>query len=192
MEHFYHGIQGWFDFEDLYSEIVRNMPDGFRFAEIGVWKGRSLAHIAVEAVNSGKKFEIHAVDTWQGSREHRQGRFHEPLLDTPDGLYEHFLGNIRPVIERIRIHRMKSADAAQLFPDGYFDTVFIDASHEYEDVLQDITAWMPKIKKDSLLIGHDIDRRGVHDAVKQFSTQNGLEFGTVSTRCFAILPPGTG
>jgi len=191
MQHFYHGIQGWFDFEDLYSEIVRNMPDGSRFAEVGVWKGRSLAYLAVEATNSGKNIEIHAIDTWEGSREHKNPRFHEPLLETPDGLYQHFLGNIRPVIERIRIHRMKSTEASKMFPDQHFETVFIDASHEYHDVLEDLEAWTPKVKQHSFILGHDMDRRGVYDAVKHFSEKNGLEFGLVSTRCFAVATPAT-
>ena len=43
MKHFYHTIQGWFDFPDLYSEMVLKHNDA-KFVEVGVWKGKSLSN----------------------------------------------------------------------------------------------------------------------------------------------------
>lgn len=45
------------------------------------------------------------------------------------------------------------------------DMLFIDASHEYEDVKKDILAWRPFVKK--LICGHDYDYPDVKRAVNE-------------------------
>lgn len=79
---------------------------------------------------------------------------------------------------RFRFLRMKSADAAaniKLFirPPGF---VYIDASHEFEDVAVDLAAWWPVLADGGLLAGHDFDddHTGVVDAVTQFARERGL------------------
>lgn len=53
------------------------------------------------------------------------------------------------------ILRLTSLQAAALFPDEFFDGVYIDANHKYEHVKQDITLWLPKVRKGGVLAGHD-------------------------------------
>jgi hypothetical protein len=191
MNHFYQNIDGWFDFEDLYSHIVNSAPNTFKFAEVGVWKGKSLAYFIVEAINSNKNFEAYAIDTWAGSLEHMPNMpAYDPLLQTTDGLYLHFLNNLSPVQEKIKIIRKKSVDAAKDFPDEYFDTVFIDASHEYIDVINDITTWWPKIKSGhKKMYGHDYhdDWAGVKKAVQEFASNSSLNFKPISKTCWTIF-----
>jgi predicted O-methyltransferase YrrM len=63
---------------------------------------------------------------------------------------------------------MTSLEAAQLFADGSLDFVYIDASHEYEDVKADIQAWLPKMKRNAILSGDDFDiYQGVNKAVEE-------------------------
>ena len=45
--------------------------------------------------------------------------------------------------------------AMDLFPDEHFDLVYVDASHWYDDVINDIKTWLPKIKNGGYLAGHD-------------------------------------
>jgi hypothetical protein len=48
-----------------------------------------------------------------------------------------------------------SVKAAGDFPDAFFDLVYIDASHLFDDVVADILAWLPKVKKKGYICGHD-------------------------------------
>lgn len=60
-----------------------------------------------------------------------------------------------------------SSVAAEKFPDEYFDYVYIDAQHEYDNVLKDIKAWLPKVKKGGFLAGHDYGLPGVMKAINE-------------------------
>jgi predicted O-methyltransferase YrrM len=51
--------------------------------------------------------------------------------------------------------RMDSVISADLFPDEFFDFIFIDADHSYEAVVKDIQSWWPKIKKGGIFAGDD-------------------------------------
>lgn len=44
---------------------------------------------------------------------------------------------------------------AKDFTDKSFDLVYIDADHSYQNVSNDITAWLPKVKPNGVLCGHD-------------------------------------
>ena len=159
MEHFYEKIHGWFTFPQLYKQIINHYPDGSHFVEVGVWKGKSASFMAVEIVNSGKNIKFDCVDTWLGSEEHTNpdsGFFEENLVNNENWLYEHFLNNIEPVKHIITPVRKSSLEAAPLYEDNSLDFVFIDASHDYDNVLKDIKAWYPKVKPDiGVIAGHD-------------------------------------
>ena len=69
MNHFYKTIPGYFDYEDVYAEVVSSAADGFHFVEIGAWYGQSTSYLAVEIINSGKNIKFDVVDTWKGSEQ---------------------------------------------------------------------------------------------------------------------------
>jgi predicted O-methyltransferase YrrM len=60
-----------------------------------------------------------------------------------------------------------SYNVADQIPNNSVDMVFIDADHSYEAVKKDIKAYMPKLKLNGLLTGHDIDYPGVNRAVNE-------------------------
>jgi hypothetical protein len=141
MEHFYQNIgEDWFSYPQLYKRIVDNSQDGSHVVEVGSWKGRSAAFMSVEIINSNKKIKFDCVDTWKGSIEHETYD-----VITEEKLYDVFLSNIEPVKHIINPIRMTSIEASKLYKDNSLDFVFIDASHEYEDVKADILSWLPKI-----------------------------------------------
>jgi cephalosporin hydroxylase len=167
MEHIYQEPQfgeDWFTYPNLYTRFVNEFGDGAKFVEVGCWKGKSVAYWAVEAINSGKKITIDAVDTWEGSEE---------IMDdehVKNGtLYELFLSNISPLREVINPIRLSSVEASKRYEDNSLDVVFIDAAHDYENVSQDIKCWLPKVKQGGYIAGHDyfVLAYGVRKAVDE-------------------------
>lgn len=55
----------------------------------------------------------------------------------------------------VKVIKEFSKEASQLFPDEYFDLVYIDANHTYQSVSADLELWFPKVKKGGILAGHD-------------------------------------
>src|SRR5262249_50144311 len=78
-----------------------------------------------------------------------------------------FLANLEDcgVREIVRPVRCPSIRAASAFDDGSIDFCFIDAAHDFESVLDDVQAWLPKVKPGGRLAGHDIEMKSVHQAV---------------------------
>jgi hypothetical protein len=88
----------------------------------------------------------------------------------------HFLTRVKNVRKRIDLITLPSTTAAQIVSDNSLDFIFIDTNHSYENVLSDIRAWTPKVKKGGLITGHDYNEPhcpGVAQAVNEvFSLVN--------------------
>jgi predicted O-methyltransferase YrrM len=169
MEHIYENIQGWATYLKFYKSIVMNARDGDHIVEVGAWKGRSASYLAVEIANSGKHIRFDCVDTWKGSDEHQEGNFaYDPIVSTKGALLQHFTDNIKPVRDYINPVQSTSVEAAGLYANRSLDVVFIDAAHDYDSVVEDITLWLPKVKKGGILAGHDINYfEGVRRAIAE-------------------------
>jgi len=169
MEHFYHTVPGYFDYDDVYREIVRWAKDGYHFVEIGAWYGQSTSHLAVEIINSNKKIKLDVVDTWKGSIEMHDpsNAAYDETLSKNGTIFPEFLKNMAPVLHAINPVEMDSVKASALYEDGSLDFVFIDAEHKYEFVIQDIKSWLPKVKKGGIIAGHDCGWSGVLRALTE-------------------------
>ena len=167
--------ENWFSYPNLYRKMVEKFPSGSKFVEIGSWKGKSSAFMAVEIANSNKNIEFYCVDTWEGSVEHQD-------RDDLKSLYDTFNQNMMPLKDYHIPLKMISLEAVEKFEDKSLDFVFIDASHEYEDVKKDIISWLPKVKEGGIIAGHDYYLNGtdffpgVKQAVNETLKSNELEF----------------
>jgi hypothetical protein len=169
MEHFYKNIPGYFDYEDVYAEVVKNAKDGHHFVEIGAWYGQSTAFLAVEIINSNKKIKFDVVDTWKGSEQMYDptNPAYDKTLIEKGTIYPQFIENMNPVISFINPIEKDSVDASSLYDDKSLDFVFIDAEHKYEYVIKDIESWLPKVKPGGIISGHDYGWDGVTRAINE-------------------------
>lgn len=157
IEHFYKDIEGWFDYEEVFQQMVQEFDSGAHFVEIGAYLGKSTAYMAVEIANSNKNIRFDVVDTWRGSPEHQEGGvvYTESMVN--DTAFAIFTENLKPAAAYYNPMKSDSVGAAKLYADNSLDFVFIDATHEYESVLADIAAWRSKVKIGGYLCGHDYD-----------------------------------
>jgi len=140
------------------------MPKGSVCAEIGVHEGEYSAQI-LEIVQPRK---LHLIDPWMfqtdekfkeswyggaigRSQEHMELRYHSVL--------ERFKNEIAS--GQVVVHRMTSSEAAPLFPNDYFDWIYIDGDHYYEAVRDDLNNYYPKVK--SYIAGDDYGMAGFWD-----------------------------
>jgi hypothetical protein len=92
------------------------------------------------------------------------------VSDHGDELHEFVRGRLSSeFLDRSRLLRMPSTEAAGLIADGSQDFVFIDADHRYEAVRDDLAAWLPKVRLGGLICGHDYSNGfpGVNRAVSE-------------------------
>lgn len=177
MEHFYKNIDGFFNYQDLYSKVIGLLPNNAHIVEIGAYKGCSTAYLAVEAINSNKNIKIDVIDSWNG--DDGSGRL--PWSDYTNcsgDIFEIFKENLKPVWNSINPIKSLSGDAVKLYQDKSLDFVFIDGSHSYEGVKQDIENWLPKMKDHAIFAGHDynpVSWPGVIQAVHETFDKDKIE-----------------
>jgi len=167
MEHFHNNDEifgeNWFSYAEFYKDMVEKAPNDAVFVELGAWKGRSTCCMAVEIINSKKTIDFYTVDSWKYVPSTEQPVSSQDMFDE---VYREFRKNIMPVKSFVEPIVSYSYMAAGLFSDASIDFVFIDASHQFEDVSRDIRKWFPKLKKGGIIAGHDFFT-SVHPGVKR-------------------------
>jgi hypothetical protein len=177
-------IPGWFGFASVYDQAIAEARDGDEVVEVGVAFGRSLAYLARRVIDSGKNIKIWAIDPWWDTwwtvpdqypvhctRPTWGGEFSQFGRDLggPFSAFVHCMRAHAPEeLERVNVLRCKSSDAAKIV--GLTRMVLIDASHNYEDVVQDIAIWKPHMLPGGILAGDDfseVDFPGVCRAVRE-------------------------
>jgi len=135
------------------------------FVEIGLWQGS-----IIEYMNKALSIkEYWGVDSWKffPSNDNKTLVTFYNTITKKQWEELSFIAYQKMIkFAAVKIIRLESVMAAKLFPDNYFDMVFIDANHDYEHVCNDITVWFPKIKKGGLISGDDLDRSQVKKAIR--------------------------
>lgn len=155
-------IQGWLhnDAGAFLYQLVRFHAPVPIVVELGSWKGRSTSWLASGIKDRGEG-QVYAIDTWQGTPGEME---HEQLLKgyNRDQLFDEFFGNMHKLeltewITPIRVDTLTAAKQwIQERPDTEIGVLFIDAGHEYEQVLHDFECWSPMVVKNGFIIFDDV------------------------------------
>jgi hypothetical protein len=163
----YQSIEGWFDFDDIYELALRRCGSKpARLVEVGAYKGRSTCYLAERIRETGLDVRFDVVDTFAGNEDVGHG-----------DLWPEFAANLERagLLSNLTVHRRSSVGAAATFKDQSLDFVFVDATHSFEAVSEDLAAWWPKLRPGALIAGHDYTNSfGVRAAVDAFAAARGL------------------
>lgn len=164
----------YFNYPEFYKWVANNSSIN-TVAEIGSWLGDSTVFLAKEMLKTRNSFKIYCVDLWENIDQYRPFREDEgELLKAHKEARPVFEKNIKDnnVDQFITQIQRVSWEAAECLEDNSLDLVFLDADHTYEGVKKDIIAWLPKLKTNGILSGHDYFERscGVSKAVNDTLT----------------------
>jgi predicted O-methyltransferase YrrM len=176
IEHYYHLIEGWFNMETQYLELLNATPEGGTFVELGCYKGKSTSFIGVEIHKQKRDIEFIAIDSFEGatnSTDENEVKAYEGISE----IEESYNYNIAPIGNKIKTIVSLSHEASKYFEDKSVDVLFVDAGHSREAVMNDIEAWLPKMKPNGIMAGHDYTAwEGVNKAVTEvFGTPHKVE-----------------
>lgn len=129
------------------------MPKNSICAEIGVWKGEFSKKILMHVTPS----MLHLIDPWEyqtGFGKRLYGGTVAQSQTDMDTIYRQVVDEFAKS-SGVKIHRAFSDAASSIFPDEYFDWVYVDGNHYYDYVLSDLRNYAPKIKTNGFLTGDD-------------------------------------
>ena len=149
--------------------LLKLIPKNGIIAELGVDQG----DFSNKILSNTHPEKLYLIDTWASKRynknkmNHVRRRFQKEI-DTG----------------RVIIVRGKSETELKKFEDGYFDWVYIDTAHSYQQTVKELELCRLKVKDGGIIAGHDYCRGnikkalayGVVQAVNQFCVKNNWEF----------------
>ncbi len=169
---------GYCDFQSIYEEQVQRLSDGAHIVEIGCYFGKSTCFMAELIKAAGKKIKFDAIDTFKGTPS-EPALWQKIVKQHGGSFYGVFINNVlmADVVDYVNPIIGESAAMSKKYEDKSLDFAFIDADHAYECVKNDINAWLPKIKDDGIIAGHDYHRDfpGVIKAVDELRGDKTLE-----------------
>lgn len=164
------------------NSLLTALPKGGVVAEIGVAEGDFSEQIWI----STSPARLHLIDPWvHQSRAEYVGDISNIDDHGHDAKMRKVLDRFSEPIDqgKIVVHRAFSGDIAPEFPDEYFDWIYVDGDHSYDGALTDLEAFLPKLKPDGMILGHDFCTLpgykamgvGVVEAVGEFRRRHDFE-----------------
>ncbi len=151
-------------------------------AEVGVWQGG----FSQKLLDRTQPSRLFLVDPWTWDITGKvprdcyiaSTRIAKSQNDM-DKLYEAVVKKFE-AYDNVVVIREPSTYAACKFHGNDLDWVYIDGSHDYENVIADLRAWGPKVKPGGLLCGDDYEwgkkyNFPVRKAVQAFLKEGGYE-----------------
>lgn len=188
--------KGWYSDHPVFEQIIAERRPR-QLLEVGSLLGGSAVHIGQLLKKHGVDGALTCVDTFLGSCEHYlkgRGLWRRMLASGRYNFFDEFLGNVEQggVSDVVTPFVQTSANAARLFKQigVKFDFIYLDASHEYADVLADLRAWYPLLAPGGVLVGDDFEEPWfeIIRAVMEFAEE--IHHPLQISRAFASSPIG--
>jgi len=180
-------LQGWSADHYIFEELITKYKPK-SIIEVGTWKGASAIHMANICKKNKLNSKIYCVDTWLGGIEHYRGYVEKnPICDLNikygyPNLYYQFLSNVFITNNQDTITPIPNTSYI-----GYkileynkikADLIYIDGSHEYNDVYSDVRYYYKLLNNHGVIFGDDYDDFwiGVRDSVIDYCKNKNIPF----------------
>lgn len=179
--------QGWHSDHELFKRLLLQVNPEV-IIEVGSWKGASAIGMLTKCDQIGEeqgrvyKPHLFCVDTWLGSPEIWKIAAYREANPRPHGyprIYHQFLNNVRRsgYQDQVTPLPMTSRQGAGLLSDHgvMAKLIYIDASHDYVDVAEDLKLYWNLLAPGGTMFGDDWGFFGVRVAVEEFAHLREME-----------------
>lgn len=165
-------------------DILNFLPKNGEVAEIGVAEGAFSSHI----LEKSAPCRLHLIDPWehQAREDYQTDQYGNPEKSEQESRFRQVASAFADQIAsgQVVLHRAYSTQIASTFEMDQFDWIYVDGLHSHQGVTDDLNAYLPKVKKDGFIVGHDYTNHGpalesgfgVVEAVNDFVLANGYHF----------------
>ncbi len=171
-------VQGWNSYSNVFQQVIEETRPSV-IVEVGTWLGASAINMGKITKQLGLNTKIYCIDTWLGAEE-----FWTSLRDTPERnlklksgypqVYFDFLSNVvRHQMQDIITPIPNTSHIGSRILKHYnikADLIYIDGSHDYSDIKQDIIDYKELLNPNGVMFGDDIGWGGVKQAVDEMLT----------------------
>lgn len=185
-------LHGWGEASPAFRQLIAQTRPGL-IVEVGTWKGASALAMAGIAREMGLSTQILCIDTWLGALEFwtdtndRERYLSLQLRHGYPSVYYQFLANVCHQGHQNRIIPFPQAASIAALWLRYYgitaDMIYLDASHEEEDVYQDLCNFWESVSSTGVLFGDDYHAwDGVRLAVDRFANEEQRQVGFIADK----------
>ncbi len=162
-------------FNAIRGQIMSNLlPKNGVGAELGVFKGQFSPYL-LKYTNANR---LHLIDPWFFLTA--QWSWAIGNKDTVHAVRKILKKWQKEIEERkIFVHIGDDREVLKTFPNGYFDWIYLDSSHQYEHTVEELIILKEKVKSTGIIAGDDWRpdpkhrHHGVYRAVTEFKKLHG-------------------
>lgn len=151
-----------FEYEDMFRDfywpwsghkyfaydLIRNVKPKI-IVELGTHKGTSFYSFCQAVKDARYDASLYSVDTWRGD-EHA-GFYDDNVFKEVQEIKEKCYSSLK-----IKLLRKRFDEAVGEFDNNSIELLHIDGLHTYTAVKHDFETWFPKVKKEGIILLHDI------------------------------------
>ena len=169
-------LQGWVGNQTIFEKLIDQQKPSV-IIEVGTWKGKSAIMMANVAKRLNLNCKIYCVDTWLGAIEFWDWLSHTPernlhLKHGYPQVYYQFLSNVVhtnnqdviipvPLPSNLGCKLLKRKNIQS-------QLIYIDASHETDDVYDDMKHYYELLSPGGIMFGDDYSWESVRNGVNKF------------------------
>ncbi len=184
-------LHGWGSDSPAFRQLLSEQKPRL-VVEVGTWKGGSAVQMADIIAELGLATEILCIDTWLGALEfwtdhHDPERYRSlALRHGYPTVYYQFLANVVHRGHQARIIPFPQTSQTGALWLRWFDLraemIYIDGSHEEEDVYADLIAYWEVLAPGGTIFGDDFVWDSVRLAVERFAKEQRLKIAFIADK----------